>query len=114
MRVIIAGSRSIVSFASVQSAIERSGFALTEVVSGTASGVDSLGERFARERGIACRRFPADWKRFGRSAGYVRNRDMAQYAEALILVWDGSSRGSAHMLALARERRLRCFVVVVR
>jgi hypothetical protein len=114
MRVIIAGSRSVVSFPIVESACLRSGFAITEVVSGGASGVDTLGERFARERGIPVRRFPADWSRFGRSAGPRRNREMAEYGEALVLVWDGQSRGSASMLAYARERRLPCFVVVVR
>ena len=114
MRVIIAGSRSIVSFESVRLAIEHSGFQISEVVCGCARGADTLGERWGVERGIPIKRFPADWQRFGRSAGFRRNSDMAQYAEALVLIWDGSSRGSASMLRLARERRLRCFVMVVR
>lgn len=51
----------------------------------------------------------SDWKRDGKAAGPIRNRAMAEYADALILVWDGSSRGSGNMLGEARRHDLRVF-----
>lgn len=93
MKVIIAGSRGITDYAIVERAIRESGFQITEVVSGTARGVDRLGERWAAEHGIPVAPFPADWK-IGKNAGILRNAQMAEYAEAAIIIWDGSSNGS--------------------
>jgi len=102
MKTIIAGSRDILNYRHVRTLIERSGIDITEVVSGCARGVDRLGERWAEENGVPVRRFSADWDRYGRRAGYVRNEQMAQYADAAIIVWDGRSRGTRQMLDLAK------------
>jgi len=72
-------------------------------VSGTARGADQLGERYAKERGYFIQRFPADWNAYGKAAGYIRNRKMAEYADALIAFWDGKSRGTLNMISLAKE-----------
>ena len=100
MKVIVAGSRSIKDFYIVVNAIDASPFkgSITEVVSGTARGVDMLGELYAHYLNLNVRRFPADWKHFGKSAGYKRNDEMAEYADALIAVWDGISAGTRHMI----------------
>lgn len=98
MRVIIAGSRTITDLETVVRCIEESGFELREVVSGTAKGVDQLGEQWARALGIPIARFPADWETHGKRAGYLRNIDMGEYADALIAVWDGESKGTKHMI----------------
>ena len=113
MRVIVAGSRSISSYSVVESAIERSGFAreITEVVSGGAKGADVFGERWAQLHGVPVHRFPAEWQTFGRRAGFVRNAQMIEYADALVLIWDGLSRGAAHTLLLAEKAGLRRFAV---
>lgn len=84
-----------------------------EIVSGAARGADQLGETFAISRNIPIRKFPADWENFGRSAGFVRNREMAEYADALLLLWDGKSRGSQNMLLEAAKRGLRLYVYIV-
>lgn len=110
MRVIIAGSRTITDPAVLREAIYASGFDITEVVSGTAGGVDSMGENWARRNNIPVRRFPARWKELGRGAGYARNIEMAAYGEALIAVWDGRSRGTQHMIRTARELERLVFV----
>lgn len=102
MKVIIAGSRTIEDYDQLLKAVAEAPFQITEVVSGTAKGVDLMGERWAKEKGIAIKRFKPDWPRDGNSAGYFRNVLMAQYADALILVWDGYSKGSASMLRIAR------------
>ena len=110
MKVIIAGSRGITDYNTVLNAIDKSGFMITEVVSGTAKGVDQLGERWARENRIQIKRFPAQWDRYGKSAGYRRNEEMAHYADALIAIWDGQSRGTSHMIDFARSQGLKVFV----
>lgn len=101
MRVIIAGSRDITDYEFVKFAIRCSGFKITEVVSGCATGVDRLGERWAAENDVAVMRFPADWKTHGKAAGAIRNRRMAEYGAALIAVHDGSSRGTQNMIDTA-------------
>ena len=113
MRVIIAGTRSITDYATVVKAIEESGFEVTEVLTGCARGVDLLGERYAKERGIPYRRFPADWKRDGKAANAIRNRRMAENADALIAVWDGRSSGTANAIEEAQRLGLPVHAVVV-
>ena len=83
---------------------------MTEVVIGCAQGADSHGETVARSMGIPVARFPADWKQYGKSAGIRRNAQMAEYADALIAVWDGQSRGTKNMIELASAKGLLVFV----
>ena len=109
MKVIIAGSRSITNYTTVLTAIDRavsSGLVITEVVSGCARGVDRLGEQWATSIGLPVKRFQVEWLRFGKSAGMIRNARMAEYADALIAVWDGKSRGTQNMIDTARETKL--------
>ncbi len=80
---------------------------ITEVVSGGARGVDADGESWAGSRGLPVRVFPADWRRYGRGAGPVRNRQMAAYATAAVLFPGGS--GTRNMLAEARRAGLVVF-----
>lgn len=101
MKVIIAGSRGINNARLVLDAIEQSGFTITEVVSGGAYGVDKLGEVYALGRGIPVKQFIPDWQGYaGSRAGMVRNAQMGEYADALIAVWDGYSRGTNHMISV--------------
>lgn len=113
MKTIIAGSRSITDYNILLQVMEEIDFGITEIVSGTAKGTDSLGERYAIENNIPLKKFPADWNKWGKVAGRIRNGQMNMYADALILLWDGKSRGSKHMLEIARERGLIVFVKIV-
>lgn len=98
MKVIIAGSRNITDYALVVQSINRSGYNITEVVSGCATGVDRLGEQWALMNNIPVKEMPADWNRHGKSAGPYRNRAMSIYADAAIIIWDGESRGTRNMI----------------
>ena len=80
------------------------------MLSGTARGVDQAGEKWAVSRDIPVERYPADWTYYGKQAGYRRNEQMAEKAEALIAVWDGSSRGTKHMIDTANKKGLKVFV----
>lgn len=110
IRIIVAGSRNITHQPTVDAAInaafnqwlsEAEDWKVwmgPEIVSGGAHGVDFCGEKYAKKRGFPLKIFPADWDRYGKRAGYLRNQIMAEYADALIAVWDGESRGTAHMI----------------
>jgi len=110
VKTIIAGSRVITDPVIVEDAIRLSGFRITEVVSGGCQGVDLMGECWAAENGIHVHRFPADWNAHGKAAGPIRNRAMAEHADALIAVWDGVSRGTKNMIQEARKRGLNVYI----
>jgi len=110
MKVIIAGSRRINDYARVCKAVIDSGFEVTEVVSGRAKGVDTLGEQYAEEHNLPAKLFPADWGQYGRAAGPIRNGQMAEYADALIAIWNGESRGTENMVKQAVKKQLKIFI----
>lgn len=107
MKTIIAGSRSITDRDFIYGCIARSGFTISEVVCGGANGVDSVGKLWAIQNNIPVVTFPANWEEFGHAAGPIRNKQMAEYADALILIWDGKSRGSKSMHELAIKNNLK-------
>lgn len=103
MKVIIAGSRSFADFEQMEYAMSKLPWKVEEVVSGCARGADTLGEKWAAKNGIPIAYFPAEWSKHGRSAGYRRNAEMAEYADAAVLFWDGSSKGTANMKSLMEK-----------
>lgn len=86
-----------------------------EVISGHAKGADILGEMFASKYKIKIKRFFPNWDIYGKRAGYLRNKEMAEYASdsngVLIAFWDGKSKGTKHMINLAKENNLMVFIV---
>lgn len=88
---------------------------MIQFISGTAKGADQLGEQFAKACKCEIVRFAADWNKFGRSAGYIRNKEMAQYAAeetgVLFAFWDGESQGTKHMIDLAYKYGLDVHVI---
>ena len=97
MKVIIAGTRNL-KISKQQILISLDNFILnpTEIVSGNSGNVDIAGEIFALELGLKVTRFKANWE-LGKKAGPIRNKEMALYADVLLLIWDGKSKGSANM-----------------
>lgn len=113
VKIIVAGSRSFSDYEMLKEKLDEliRGRKNTEIVSGTAKGADLLGEKYARERGFEIKRFPADWDKFGKKAGYLRNEQMAKYANACVCFWDGNSRGTKSMIDLAEKHNLKTFVI---
>jgi hypothetical protein len=109
MKVIIAGSRDFDDYELLRKYCDHvlQNQTEIEIVSGTARGADQLGERYAKERGYPVKQFPADWDKHGRSAGYIRNEKMAKYGDALIAFWNGNSKGTEHMINLAKQYNLK-------
>ena len=108
MKIIIAGGRTFNDYNKLCSYCNHilQNQQVIEIVSGVANGADLLGERYAREKGYLIKQFPANWDN-GKSAGYIRNEEMAKYSDALIAFWDGSSKGTGHMINLAKIYNLK-------
>lgn len=100
MKVIIAGSRNITHHTWVKACIDKyhKENPITEVVCGLAHGADTYGKEWAEENNIPVKCFPADWECFGKQAGFIRNEEMGKYADKLLAFWNGSSRGTRHMI----------------
>lgn len=81
------------------------------IISGCAKGADHLGEQLAKNSGIPLELYPADWDNHGKSAGYKRNCQMAEVADAVICFWDGKSLGTKHMIDIAFKSKLPLRVV---
>ena len=107
MRTIIAGSRTITNPHVIAKAIAQADWEISCVVSGTARGVDKLGEQWAEANGVDIDRYPAQWDTHGKAAGYRRNVVMAENADAAIVIWDGKSKGAKHMIDIAKAHNLR-------
>ena len=113
-KVIIAGSRDFNDYNLLK---EKCNYQLQNIkdeiviVSGTARGADQLGERYAKEKGYKIESHPANWDLHGKSAGYIRNEEMAKCSNALIAFWDGNSKGTKHMIDLAKKHGLKVCVV---
>jgi len=111
MKVIIAGPRNrAANFDLIEEAISESGFTITQLVCGMANGIDTCAHNYASHYKIPIKEYPAKWDEFGRAAGPIRNKTMAFYADALIALWDGESKGTKNMIKVARELDLKVFV----
>ena len=110
-KIIIAGGRDFMDYNLLK---EKTNKILQEkkvthkivIISGCARGADTLGLRYASENAFDVEEYSADWNKYGKKAGYVRNVEMAENADALIAFWDGKSKGTKHMIDIATERNL--------
>lgn len=113
-KVIICGSRE---FSDYELLRERCDYYLKDkllepegvtIVSGCARGADTLGERYAIERGLPVLKFPADWEKYGKRAGYIRNAQMAEVGNACLafLKSGAENKGTKNMISLARSGNL--------
>jgi hypothetical protein len=110
-KVIIAGSRGFSNYKLLR---EQCNKYLREkrktcniiIVSGNARGADSLGEKYAKDEGFDLEIYQAQWKKLGKQAGFRRNEQMAEVADALIAFWDGESHGTKHMIDIMTNKGL--------
>lgn len=112
-KVIVAGSRDFNDYELLKPKLDAllQNKDSVQIVSGGARGADSLGEQYAKEKSLDLKIFPADWDYYGKSAGFKRNSEMAQYADALVAFWDGKSKGTEHMINLAKRNGLQVRIV---
>lgn len=111
MRIIIAGGRDFNNY----KVLDRIATAIIdpkedEIVSGGARGADTLGATWAAEHNVPVKTFPANWNRYGKSAGYIRNDEMGEYGDVLIAFWDKKSKGTLNMIKTMQLRRKPYFI----
>ncbi|RGO77079.1 SLOG family protein [Enterocloster bolteae] len=127
LRIIIAGGRDFDDFELLYKSVEKIQLDYVDryfdelsrvcIVSGNARGADKLGELYAKRMGLHIYICPAAWDLYGKSAGYRRNAEMAKFASedgnigVLIAFWDGKSRGTKHMIDLAKRYGLKVHAV---
>lgn len=112
MKVIIAGGREFNNYELLRDSCDKilANQTEVEIVSGGARGADALGEKYAKEKNYPIKLFPADWS-LGKKAGYLRNQQMGDYADALIAFWDGQSKGTKHMIDIAKAKGLKLRII---
>jgi hypothetical protein len=117
-RLVISGCRDYNNYTQLSSEIDSFlqhnavGYSVI-IVSGGADGADALGEKYAREHGLKIERFHANWEVYGSSAGPIRNKQMAEAADAAIVFWDGKSSGTADMIQRAKNANIPCKIINV-
>ena len=118
IRLIVAGCRWFQDYQLLSGVLDqllskKIGVAEIQIVSGLANGADTLGERYAKEKGYSVKQFKADWETHGKSAGPVRNEEMAAYATHCVCFWDGTSAGTNDMIQRANAHGLKIRVITI-
>jgi len=110
VRILIAGGRDFNDYELLckvlDAYIAEMPYMTFHIVSGGAKGADALAERYAKERRVDNLILRADWNRFNRSAGYVRNSNMGKISDVAFVFWDLASKGSKHMIDISRKLKL--------
>ena len=115
-KIVVAGGREFSDYELLK--IKMDSFIKTKslthkivIISGTAKGADMMGETYADDRQLNVMKFPAQWELHGKSAGYKRNLHMSTVADAVVVFWDGKSKGSKHMIDISKAAGLPIRVV---
>ena len=105
MYIAVVGGRTFNDYTKLKSVLNIlvNGLTSMTIVSGGANGADSLGERFANERGLQTIIHLPDWKKYGKRAGFVRNQLIIDDADIVVACWDKSSRGTENSIDLAKK-----------
>lgn len=105
-RLVVAGSRDFDNYTLLSAELDKLLVGKTNItiVSGTARGADRLGERYAAEHNLRIERFPAEWEKYHKGAGPIRNMKMVQSADTVIVFWDNESSGTKNIIECARKQ----------
>ena len=98
MKIAVVGSRSIEDVDLTPYLTD-----CDEIVSGGARGVDSLAAAYAKAHNIPLTEFLPEYERYGRAAPIVRNRQIVDYADRILIFWNGHSKGTASVIAYAEK-----------
>lgn len=105
MKVIIAGSRIISNENYIFYILDTFNFNNWTIVSGGAKGIDSLAKQYSIIKNIPFIEMKADWDKYGKSAGYIRNIEMANISNGLIAFWDQKSKGTKMMIDIMLKQK---------
>lgn len=114
IRLAIVGSRDFNNYQTLENVIDNiiddNDYEIIEIVSGGARGADALGEKYADKFAIDKVIFPADWKTYGKRAGFLRNVDIIKNCDVCICFWDGQSHGTKHDIELCQQYNKTCYI----
>ena len=114
MRAAIVGSRDFNDYNMLVEYIYNicieNNYSITEIVSGGARGADKLGEQFANNYNLKLTVFKADWNKYGKRAGFVRNVDIINNCDICFAFWDGESHGTKHDIDLCKDYNKKCYI----
>ena len=71
---------------------------VTEIVSGGAKGIDACAKRYALQKGLKLTEFLPQYHKYGKAAPLLRNLEIIQYADQVVVFWDGRSRGTKYVI----------------
>ena len=105
MKIIVAGTRYFEDYNKVKETLDNllEKNILTSIISGGAKGADFLGEKWAKEHNIPLEIFSAEWEKYGKKAGMLRNKEMGDEGDMLVAFWDGNSKGTYHMIEYMKK-----------
>jgi len=101
IKLAVVGSRDFVDYKYMCEILDW--FEIKQIISGGAKGADSLAKQYAEENNLDYKEFPAEWDRYGKSAGYRRNVQIVDAADEVVAFWDQTSKGTAHSIKIAEE-----------
>lgn len=110
MKIAIVGSRNFNNYSFLADALNLF-YIPDEIISGGAKGADTLADNYAENNGIKFTVFKADWNKYGKSAGFIRNRSIVNAADMIIAFWDGKSRGTKDTIDKAATLKKPTFIV---
>lgn len=108
--IMIGGSRTITNL-NLDLYIDKSNVA--QVISGGADGVDYIAERWAKSNKIDFQAYLAQWNKFGKRAGVLRNKDMIDAADICFFFWDGKSPGTKQAIEYAQKCQREYYVHLI-
>lgn len=113
MKLAVVGSRSFSDYNRLKAELDKYPEKITEIISGGARGADTLAAKWANETNIPLTVFLPNWDKYGKSAGYKRNKQIVDAADAILAFWDGYSSGTYHTISLAEESNKLCGIIAV-
>lgn len=116
MKLIVAGGRDFVDtnrmIEELQKLVNSGNIPeCPELVCGMARGADMLAYSLWANNKMLIHNFPANWDKYGKSAGYKRNQEMGEFADAAVCFWDGNSKGTKHMIDIMQRLNKPVYVV---
>lgn len=111
-RIAIVGSRSFTNYNAVEDFVlpRLSIEEIDLVVSGGANGADYLGKLFAMRNRLPFREIRADWREYGKRAGFLRNIEIVNAVDMVFAFWNGDSKGTKHTIDRAHENDIPCYI----
>jgi hypothetical protein len=113
MNYAVIGSRTFDDYRKLKAICRKLITPKDTIISGGASGADSLAKLYAQENQINYLEFPADWNLYGKRAGFLRNITIIEHSHMIIAFWDGISKGTEHSINLAKKQKKPTFIIYI-